>query len=53
MKRGFEESGRPARVLTMAQLEDNREAINTDAPTVVLGYIKEVLNALSEPVRAR
>lgn len=46
LKRGFESKGRPAKVLTMAQLEQNPDAIHTDQPTVVLGYIKELLNSL-------
>ena len=46
LKRGFEKRGRPAKVLTMAQLENDPDAIHTDQPTVVLGYIKELLNSL-------
>jgi len=39
VKRGFERTGRPARVLTMASLENEPDAIQGDQPTVVLGYI--------------
>ena len=46
LKRGFEKRGHPAKVLTMAQLEQDPKAIDTDQPTVVLGYIKELLNSL-------
>ncbi len=46
LKRGFEKHGHSAKVLTMAQLEQDPKAIDTDQPTVVLGYIKELLNSL-------
>lgn len=47
MKRGLERKfGAPVRVLTMALLDQSPEALDTDRPTVVLGYIKEFLNAL-------
>jgi hypothetical protein len=46
LKRGFEKRGHQAKVLTMAQLENDPKAIYTDQPTIVLGYIKELLNSL-------
>lgn len=46
LKRGFEQTGRPAHVLTMPQLEEDPSAIHTDRPTAVLGYIKDLLNSL-------
>ena len=46
LKRGFEKRARHARVLTMAQLSNDPKDIETDEPTVVLGYIKELLNSL-------
>ena len=46
LKRGFEARGDCARVLTMAQLVDDPGAIQTPQPTIVLGYIKELLNEL-------
>lgn len=46
LKRGFEQRGRPAKVLTMAQLEGDPGAIENGHPTVVLGYIKDLLNSL-------
>jgi hypothetical protein len=53
LKRGFESRGGRARVLTMAQLADDPQAVRTDAPTVVLGYIKEYLNELTLGVDGR
>jgi hypothetical protein len=47
LRRGFAARGEPARALCMARLEQNPELIRGDAPTVVLGYIKEFLNALT------
>lgn len=46
VRRGLEARGSDARILTMAQLSDQPSAIQTDAPVVVLGYIKEFLNHL-------
>src|SRR5436190_1145318 len=46
LKRGFEQTGRPAHVLTMPQLEEDPDAVRADRPTVVLGYIKDLLNHL-------
>ncbi len=46
LKRGFEARGGSACVLTVAQLTDDPETLQTDRPTVVLGYIKEFLNTL-------
>src|SRR5581483_11807145 len=46
LKRGFEARGACPRLLTMARLADEAEALRTDQPTVVLGYIKEFLNEL-------
>src|SRR5262249_53359040 len=46
LKRGFELAGHRPCVLTMALLENKPEAIQTDQPGVILGYIKEFLNAL-------
>src|SRR5439155_10778744 len=46
LRRGFESRGGRARLLTMAQLADDPAPLETDQPTVVLGYIKEYLNEL-------
>ena len=45
IKRGLEAKGE-VRLLTMAQLSEEPTALQTEQPTVVLGYIKEFLNQL-------
>ena len=46
LKRGLETRGEEVRLLTMAQLSEEPTALQTDQPTVVLGYIKEFLDQL-------
>ncbi|MBY0228927.1 MAG: hypothetical protein K2W96_06595, partial [Gemmataceae bacterium] len=47
LKRGMEERfGAPVNVHTMSGLEKEPDALRNDRPTVILGYIKEFLNAL-------
>jgi hypothetical protein len=48
VKRGLDSRGigPTARVLTMAQVEQDGDAVRSEGPAVVLGYIKQLLNAL-------
>jgi hypothetical protein len=48
LKRGFDYSGRPARVLTMTQLMQDPAALASSQPTIVLGYMKEFLAHLEK-----
>jgi hypothetical protein len=47
LQHGFAARGARARILTMAHLADDAEALRTNQPAVVLGYIKEFLNELT------
>jgi hypothetical protein len=46
MKRGFEFSGRPARVATMAQAMKDPTILQSAQPVILLGYMKEFLDQL-------
>jgi hypothetical protein len=46
LKRGFEFSGRPANVVTMAELMTDAGALREGRATIVLGYMKEFLTKL-------
>jgi hypothetical protein len=46
LRRGFEDSGRRAQVVTMARLAEQRRSWDDGQPAVVLGYMKEFLTHL-------
>ena len=46
LRRGFEERGRDTRILALSRLDEEPSALDTEQPTIVLGYIKEFLNRL-------
>lgn len=48
LKRGFDYSGRPAKVLTMAQLIQDPAALPAGQPAIVLGYMKDFLAHLQK-----
>src|SRR5262249_10652179 len=53
LKRAFDFTGRPAEVLTAAQLTNDSTALRKNRPTIVLGYIKDFLDHLTLDVDAR
>jgi hypothetical protein len=46
IKRGLESHDKPVRLLSMARVTEDLSLLQTDQPTVVLGYLKEFLNQL-------
>jgi len=53
LKRGFDYSGRPARVVTMTQLLQDPATLPQDQPTIVLGYMKQFLGQLETDASGR
>jgi hypothetical protein len=53
LKRGFDYAGRPARVLTMAQLLQDSAPLQNGQATIVLGYMKDFLAHLHKDEAGR